>query len=100
MVRVKGDITIERPVEEVFDFVADESNEPAYNPRMIRADQITPGPIGAGTRFESVMTGPGGATEMTIEFTEFDRPHRIGSGSPAWTSGASCSSSPCHGAPG
>lgn len=77
MVRVEGDVTIERPLEEVFDFVADESNEPKYNPRMTRADKITNGPIRAGTQFNSVMTGVGGAAEMTIEFTEFDRPRRI-----------------------
>jgi hypothetical protein len=77
MVRVEGDITIERPVDEVFDFVADESNEPKYNPRMTRADRITSGPIGVGTRFNSVVTGVGPAAEMTIEFTEFDRPRRI-----------------------
>jgi hypothetical protein len=77
MLRVEGDITIERPPEEVFDFVADESNEPAYNPRMTRADKVTAGPIGVGTRFTSVMTGVGGAAEMTIEFTEFERPRRI-----------------------
>ncbi len=77
MVRVEGHITIERPVEEVFDFVADESNEPKYNPRMTRADKMTAGPIGVGTQFNSVMTGVGGAADMTIEFTEFDRPRRI-----------------------
>jgi hypothetical protein len=77
MVRVEGAITVERPLEEVFDFVADESNEPKYNPRMTRADKITSGPIGVGTRFNSVVTGVGPAAEMTIEFTEFDRPHRI-----------------------
>jgi hypothetical protein len=77
MVRVDGDITIDRPLEEVFDFVADERNEPSYNPRMIRADKMTEGPVGVGTRFHSVMTGAGGVAEMTIEFTEFDRPRRI-----------------------
>jgi hypothetical protein len=44
--RVEGDITIERSVEDVFDFVADERNEPQYNPRMTRAEKISPGPIG------------------------------------------------------
>ena len=77
MVRVEGDITIDRPLEEVFDFVADESNEPKYNPRMTRADKITDGPIGLGTRFNSVLQGIGGAVEVTIEFTEFVRPLRI-----------------------
>ena len=75
--RVEGDIVIERPLHEVFDFVADERNEPQYNPQMTRAEKVSPGPIGVGTRFNSVMTGVGPAAEMTIEFTEFDRPRRI-----------------------
>ncbi len=77
MVRVEGEILIQRPLEEVFDFVANESNEPKYNPRMTRADKITTGPIGIGTQFNSVMTGVGPAAAMTIEFTEFARPQRI-----------------------
>lgn len=75
--RVEGDILIKRPIEEVFDFVADESNEPQYNPKMTHAEKVSPGPIGVGTTFRSVMTGIGRDAEMTIEFTEFDRPRRI-----------------------
>lgn len=75
--RIAGEIVIERPIEQVFDFVADERNEPQYNPRMSRAEKITPGPIGVGTRFSSEMTNVGRKVEMTIEFTEFDRPRRI-----------------------
>ncbi len=75
--RVEGDILIKRPIEEVFDFVADESNEPQYNPKMTRAEKVSPGPIGVGTTFRSVMTGIGRAAEMTIEVTAFDRPRRI-----------------------
>ena len=77
MIRVQGDITIDRSLEDVFDFVADESNEPKYNPRMSRASKLTKGPIGAGTQFNSVMSGLGGPAEMTIEFTEFERPRLI-----------------------
>ncbi len=57
--RVEGDVVIDRPAQEVFDYVADECNEPKYNPRMSRAEKISPGPIGVGTRFRSVMTGVG-----------------------------------------
>jgi polyketide cyclase/dehydrase/lipid transport protein len=74
---VQGDIVIERPVADVFDFVADERNEPQYNPQMTRADKVSDGPIGVGSRFHSVMTGIGGVADMNIEFTEFDRPRRI-----------------------
>ena len=49
MARIEGEIVIDRPVEEVFDFVADERNEPRYNPQMLRAEQISSGPIGLGT---------------------------------------------------
>jgi len=40
--RIEGEIIIKRTVEEVFDFCADESNEPRYNPRMTprRADLV------------------------------------------------------------
>jgi Polyketide cyclase / dehydrase and lipid transport len=76
---VQGDIVINRPIDEVFDFVADERNEPKYNPHMTHAEMVTQGPIGLGTKFHSVMTGVGRGAVMTIEFTEFDRPRRLGS---------------------
>jgi len=76
---VQGDIVIDRPIDEVFDFVADERNEPGYNPQMTRAEMVTQEPIGVGSKFQSVMTGVGRGADMTIEFTEFDRPHRLGS---------------------
>src|SRR5690348_1483195 len=77
--RVEGDITIERAPEEVFDFVADERNEPQYNPRMTHAEKISSGPIGVGTRFRAVMMGIGPAAEMTIDYTAYDRPKRLAS---------------------
>ena len=75
---VEGEIVIRRPVEEVFDFVADERNEPRYNPRMVRAEKVTPGAIGVGTRFAAQMKGRR-PIDMTIEFTDFERPHRLAS---------------------
>ena len=69
MVRVEGEIVIDRPAEEVFDFVADERNEPRYNPKMRRAEQISDGPIGVGTRFEAELVSMGRAIEMDVEFT-------------------------------
>jgi hypothetical protein len=44
MAGVEGEILIGQPVDVVFDYVADQSNEPQYNPRMVRAEKITPGP--------------------------------------------------------
>lgn len=79
MVRIEGEIVIRRPVEDVFDFVADERNEPRFNPRMRRAEQISEGPIGVGSRFRAEMVSMGRTVEMVIEFTGFERPRRLAS---------------------
>ena len=48
MARITGEIVIERPAEEVFDFAADERNEPSYNHQMLTVKQLTDGPVGSG----------------------------------------------------
>ena len=77
MARIEGEIVIDRPVEVVFDYVADQSNEPRYNPQMVRAAKITPGPVGKGTRFRSAVASMGRTAEMLIECTGYDRPTRL-----------------------
>ena len=77
MAEVQGEIVIHRPSDEVFDIVADEENEPRYNPQMPLAKKVTEGPIGVGTSFRAEMTGRGRVVPMTIQFTEYERPHRI-----------------------
>ena len=59
MTRIDGEIVIDRPVDVVFDYVADQSNEPQYNPQMVRAEKITPGPVGSGTRPRSAVASMG-----------------------------------------
>jgi hypothetical protein len=46
MARIDGEIFIARPPEVVFDCVGDQRNEPNYNPRMMRAEKLTAGPVG------------------------------------------------------
>jgi hypothetical protein len=79
MPRIEGDVVIERPVEHVFDFVADVRNEPRFNPRMLRAEKVSPGPIGLGTRFTAEMATGSRRTPMRIEFIGFERPRRLAS---------------------
>jgi hypothetical protein len=78
-VHIEGEIVIKRPVDEVFDFVADERNEPRYNPRMVSADLISPGPIGLGTLFRAKSKGMARTVEMVIEWTAYDRPRWLAS---------------------
>jgi hypothetical protein len=79
MAKVSGEILINRPVQQVFDFVADQRNEPIYNPQMLRSEKITDGPIGIGTRFRATARSGRRVAEMLIEVTECDRPRRFGS---------------------
>jgi uncharacterized protein YndB with AHSA1/START domain len=79
MAQIQGELVIKRPVHEVFDFVADERNEPLYNPRICRAEKLSPGPIGRGTRFRAEAVMVGRRTGMTIEYTAYERPRRLAS---------------------
>ena len=79
MVTIEGSTTIARPVEDVFDLVADERNEPRYNPQMTAVEKLTPGPIGTGTRWSATVDSRGRPMPMEIEVTGYDRPHRLAS---------------------
>ena len=74
MTFIEGEITIARPAETVFDFAADQRNEPRYNPRMVRADKLTGGPVGKGTMFRSAVQAIGPPTEMRSQLTGYRRP--------------------------
>ena len=77
MTHITGEVTIAAPVSEVFDMVADERNEPRYNPRIVRAEKVTEGPVGRGARFVAEPKSMGAKGEMTLEVLEYDRPHRL-----------------------
>jgi hypothetical protein len=64
MAKLSGAIMINRPVELVSDYVADQRNEPIYNPRMLRSEKITDGPIGVGTRFRATARSGRRVVEM------------------------------------
>lgn len=83
MAQINGEILIHRKVEEVFDFVSDECNEPLYNVEMISAEKTTDGPAGVGSRFHAVMRSGKREFPVDIEVTVFERPKRLGSHSVA-----------------
>jgi hypothetical protein len=77
MTRIAGEVMIAAPVDEVFDLVADERNEPLYNPRIVRAEKLTEGPVAAGAQFVATPRGTGTRGEMRVQVVEYDRPHRV-----------------------
>jgi uncharacterized protein YndB with AHSA1/START domain len=77
MAHIAGEVLIAAPVGEVFDMVADERNEPRYNPRIVRAQKVSEGPLGRGARFVAQPKSMGTKGQMTLEVLEYDRPHRL-----------------------
>jgi carbon monoxide dehydrogenase subunit G len=73
---MKGEMkcAVNRPVEEVFDFLADIRHEAAWNPRVIRIDKTSDGPIGAGTTFHGLYKGIG---PLRSELVEYERPRQL-----------------------
>ena len=73
---MKGEMecVVNRPVEEVFDFLADVRNEAAWNPRVVRIDKTSDGSIGAGTTFYGLYKGIGA---LRTELVAYERPERL-----------------------
>ena len=77
MARIHGEVTIECPIDTVFDHVADRTKEPTYNPRIGESVKLTAGPIGVGTRFRTLSSAGGRPVEGLIDVTEYARPSRL-----------------------
>jgi Polyketide cyclase / dehydrase and lipid transport len=72
-----GSAVIDRPIEEVFAFLADGTNDPRFSPRVLEIRKATDGPVGVGTVFESKVKDAGMTTSRRFELTEFAPPTRI-----------------------
>ena len=86
MTFIEGEITIARPAETVFDFAADQRNEPRYNLRMVRVGRSSPAArSGRGRCSARGRAGRGrGPTEMRSELTGYHRPGLAGLPHHAW----------------
>ncbi len=72
-----GSAVIDRPIADVFAFLADGTHDPKFSPRVQSIRKATDGPIGVGTVFESSVKDAGMKTSRSFELTEFDAPTRI-----------------------
>jgi hypothetical protein len=73
----KGSAVIDRPIDEVFAFLADGTNDPKFSPRVQDIRKTTDGPIGVGTIFESKVKDAGMTTNRKFELTALDASTRI-----------------------
>jgi carbon monoxide dehydrogenase subunit G len=74
MIRVEKEVPVDRPAEEVFDFLADVRNEERWNPNVIAIETESDGPLAVGGMFEGVYRRGG---RMRFELVEAVRPSRL-----------------------
>ncbi len=75
--RFEGTVVIDRPIEEVFAFVANGENDPKFSPRVLEIAKTTDGPPGVGTVYASTVKDAGMKTKREFRLTAFDEPTRI-----------------------
>ncbi len=72
-----GSTVIDRPIDQVFAFLADGTNDPKFSPRVQEIRKTTDGAIGVGTVFESTVKDAGMKSSRRFELTAFEAPTKI-----------------------
>ena len=70
-------VSIDRPIEQVFDFLVDGENDKKISARVLEIKKKTDGPIRAGTVYASTVKDFGLKTEREFELEVVERPTRI-----------------------
>jgi uncharacterized protein YndB with AHSA1/START domain len=77
MPQANGEITIRRPLADVWAFLANAENDPRWRQGVIEMRRVSGD--GVGARYEQRVRGPGGrSVPADIEITEFTPEQRIG----------------------
>ena len=71
-------IFIERPQQEVFDFMSDPANSPKWQSNFVSSEWTSEGPAGVGSTQRSVSRFLGREIEATAEITVWDPPNQTG----------------------
>jgi uncharacterized protein YndB with AHSA1/START domain len=74
--RFTNTITIRRPGEVVFDYLADLENLPRWNYAIEQTRKLTPGPVAVGSRYHQVRTVPA-RREEDLEVVELEPGRRL-----------------------
>ncbi|MEU1197566.1 SRPBCC family protein [Streptomyces sp. NPDC005813] len=68
---------VDRPIDEVFAFLAAGTNDPKFSPRVQKITKTPDGPTAVGTVFTSTVKDAGMKTGRQFRITEFEAPRRI-----------------------
>jgi hypothetical protein len=72
-----GSAVINRPIDEVFAFLAEGTNDPKFSPRVLEIRKEPDGPSRLGTVFVSKVKDAGMKTDRRFELIGFDAPTTI-----------------------
>ncbi len=78
MIKFEKRYYIDRPKQEVFDFVTDPANDTKWRDSASSAEWISEGPVGVGSTQRSVDKFLGRKIELTTEVTAWDPPNKYG----------------------
>ena len=70
-------VKVDKPIDEVFAFLADGENDKKFSPRVQEIAKTTDGPPGLGTVYASTVKDAGMTTKREFKLTEFEPPTRI-----------------------
>jgi uncharacterized membrane protein len=76
MIKFEKNVLINRPQQEVFDFVTDLSNDYKWQSSIESVEQVSDGPIGVGSTWRYVGKFLGRKNETEIQMTSYEPPHQ------------------------
>lgn len=77
MARYTATLETDRPVDDVFAYLADFSTTEEWDPGVVRARRNGGGEVAVGTTFDLVASFLGRENEITYEVTELDAPRAV-----------------------
>ena len=76
MIKAEQTVVIDRPIDEVFAYVTDQTNTPNWQAGLVEAKRTTASPIGVGTKHTFVRSFMGRRMEASNEYVAYE-PGRI-----------------------
>ena len=78
MINLDLGVLIDRPVKDVFAFVANPNNMSKWNSAVVSLEQVTPGAVGVGTKFKTVGEMMGRRIEGDMQITAYEPDTKCG----------------------
>ena len=77
MINVQVSTMIDRPIAEVFAFVANIENHPKWESDFLEVKRLSTEPLGVGTTYRCVLKFPGQRVESKFEITEYELNRKV-----------------------